>query len=176
MAEISPIYTELRDVLIATTAESGSMEPSDEFPHVYGVVVDIGFALAFTVAVYSDGRVIVCDGNGGGFNDLGLAADAMVFGQLILRAVEQNLELFVPVEETPLPAFGRVRFSVLTYDGKRGADLEGPPLLKGQSPLSHAFTAVIAIMDRARHMVAQPAKTDGEIANAGEVDEARPVN
>jgi hypothetical protein len=156
MAEISTIYTELRDVLIATTAESGSMEPSDEFPHVYGVVVDIGFALAFTVAVFSDGRVIACDGNGGGFNDLGSAAETMVFGQLILRAAEQNLDLFAPIAETPLPTFGRVRFTVLTYEGRRGVDLEGPPLLKGQSPLSHAFTAVMGIMDRARHMVAQP--------------------
>jgi hypothetical protein len=176
MPEISPIYAELRDVLIATTAESGSMEPSDEFPHVYGVVVDIGFALAFTVAVYSDGRVIACDGNGGGFNDLGQAAEPMVFGQLILRAAEQNLDLFTPVDETPLPTFGRVRFSVLTYEGTRGADLEGPPLLKGQSPLSHAFTAVMGIMDRARQMVAQPDKNEGEIAGAGDGDEAKSVS
>jgi hypothetical protein len=176
MPEISPIYTELRDVLVATTADSGAMEPTDELPHVYGVVVDIGFQLAFTIAVFSDGRVIACDGNGGGFNDLGQAAEAMVFGQLILRSAEQNLDLFAPVEETALPAFGRVRFTVLTYEGTLGADLEGPPLLKGQSPLSHAFTAVMGILDRARQMVPQPDRNEGDAEVGAEGDTAKQVN
>jgi hypothetical protein len=176
MPEISPIYTELRDVLVATTADSEAMEPTDELPHVYGVVVDIGFQLALTVAVFSDGRVIACDGNGGGFNDLGQAAEAMVFGQLILRTAETNLELFSPVHETPLPAFGRVRFTVLTHEGIRGAELDGPPLLKGQSPLSHAFTAVMGIMERARQMVPQPDRNEGEAEVGAEGDTAKPVN
>jgi hypothetical protein len=178
MPEISPIYTQLRDVLVATTADTGSMEPADDLPHVYGVVVDIGFEMLFTVAVYTDGRVIACDANGGGFNNLGEIPETMIFSRAILRAVENNLDLFAPVENTPLPAFGRVRFSVLTYGGLRSANLEGPPLLKGQSPLSHAFAAVMGIMDLARHMVVQPDKNeswDGTEATA-EGDAAKPVN
>ena len=178
MPELSPIYKELREVLLATTAESGAMEPTDDFPHVYGVVVDIGFELLFTVAIYQDGRVIACDANGGGFNALGQIPESTIFGQAVLRDAEKNLDLFAPVDQAPMPAFGRVRFSVLTYEGLRSANLEGAPLVKGQGPLSHAFAAVMGIMDLARHMVRQPDRNEGEIAGAGEGegDQAKPVN
>ncbi len=154
MPQLSPIYEQLREVLIDTKPDT-PMEPTAELPHVYGVVVDVGFELLVTIAAYADGRTIACDANGGGFNDLGESAEGRVLGHSMLRDAEEHRDMFKAVESTPPPAFGRVRFTVLTYDGKLGLDLDGPPLLKGQSPLSHAFTAVIGIADRARHMVLQ---------------------
>jgi hypothetical protein len=169
MPELSPIYEQLREVLVDTEPEA-PMEPTAELPHVYGVVVDVGFQLLFTVAAFADRRTIACDANGGGFNDLAENPEGLVLGHSILRAAEDHLDMFKPVESTPPPAFGRVRFTVLTYDGKLGIELDGSPLLKGESPLSHAFTAVMGILDRARRMVPQP-----QPGNA-EPDSAAPTN
>jgi hypothetical protein len=160
MPELSTIYEQLREVLIETAPEA-PIEPTADLPHVYGVVVDVGFELLFTVAAFADRRTLACDSNGGGFNDLAESPEGLVLGHSILRGAEEHLDMFAPVEsKPPLPAFGRVRFTVLTYDGKLGVELDGPPLLKGQSPLSHVFTAVMGILDRARRMVPQPQPGD----------------
>jgi hypothetical protein len=87
-------------------------------------------------------------------NDLGVLPEIAVLGRGILRAAEANLASFGPVESPPLPAFGRVRFTVLTYEGRLGLDVDGAALLKGQLALSTAFKAVMAIMQRARQVAA----------------------
>jgi hypothetical protein len=167
MPELTPIYEQLRETLLETSPETDLMQPTDELPHVYGVVVDVGFELLFTVAAYADNRTIACDSNGGGFNDLAKSPEGLVLGYSILRDAEEHLDLFEPVESTPAPAFGRVRFTVLTYAGRLGLELDGPPLLKGQGPLSHAFAAVMGILERARRMVPlpQPGPADTEPAD-----------
>ncbi len=160
MPELSRVYTDLREIFLEVTPESSSpeatpMQPTDELPRVYGVVVDIGFELLFTVAIYADGTTDACDATGGGVNDLGQMAEIAVLGRGILRAVEANLASFGPVESPPLPALGRVRLTALTYEGRLGLEVDGAALLKGQLPLSTAFSAVMAIMQRARQVAAE---------------------
>lgn len=156
MPELSPAYTEAREALLATQPETIEVEASEAPPLVYGVVVDIGFNPLYTVAVFADGTTSAYDGNGIGVTGLGETMETVVLGSGLLRAVEASMASFLPVHATPLPAFGRVRFTVLTHDGRLGVDADGAALLKGEHPLSKAFIAVMGIMEQARHMPSPP--------------------
>jgi hypothetical protein len=156
MSELSPAYTEAREALLASSPETSQTEAAEALPHVYGVVVDIGFNPLFTVAAFADGTTSAYDGNGQSVTGLGETMETLVLSRGILRAVEANIDSLRPVDSTPLPVFGRVRFTVLTYDGRLGTEADGPALLKGQHPLSNAFNAVMGIMERARHQASQP--------------------
>jgi hypothetical protein len=164
MSDISPVYTEMRDTLLAVSPETSSMAPTDDLRRVYGVLIDIGFEVLFTVAAYADGTTSVYNGNGGGSAGLGDVADLAMMSRAMMRSIEANLDEFKPVESTPLPAFGRVRFTVLTYDGRLGINADGAALIKGQHKLSKPFAAAMAIMERARQLTAAKAKG----AEAGE--------
>jgi hypothetical protein len=155
MSELSPDYTAARDALLATRPQTTEAEAAEALPHVYGVIVDIGFNPLFTVAAFADGTTSAHDGNGHSVTGLGESMETLVLGRGVLRSVEENIGSFRPVDSTPLPSFGRVRFTVLTYDGLLGAETDGAALLKGQHPLSKAFTAVMAIMEQARHAASQ---------------------
>jgi hypothetical protein len=160
MPELSPEYAELRELMLAR-APGSETQPTEELPRVYGVLVDIGFDLMFTIATYADGTTSACAGNGVGVNGMGNSMETLVLGRAILRGADTNLAMFEPIDSAPLPAFGRVRFTALTYDGRFGLEVDGPALLKGQSPLSAPFQAVMAIMEQARNEVIQ-ARADGD--------------
>ncbi|MGD0863147.1 MAG: hypothetical protein ABSA21_10365 [Candidatus Limnocylindrales bacterium] len=150
MPELSPAYTEMRDTLLANAPETSKAKAPDELPHVYALVTDVGFELLFTVAAYADGTTSVYDGKGGAAVGLGDAGEIAALNRALLREIEAHLDWFAPVESTPLPAFGLVRFTVLTYEGRLGVEVDGPSLLRGLHPLTKAFAAVMAIMEQAR--------------------------
>ena len=156
MPELSPAYTEAREALLATPPATSGSENGEALPRVYGVIVDIGFDPLFTVAIFADGTASAIDGNGQSVTGLGEMMEVLVLGRGVLRAAEENMATFAPVDATPLPAFRRVRFTILTKDGRLGVEADGATLLKGQHPLARAFTAVMGIIERARHAAAQP--------------------
>jgi hypothetical protein len=155
MAEPSPAYTEIRETLLAVAPNATSMPPSEGLAHVYGVVMDIGFDPLYTVAAFSDGSTSAYDGNGGGTAGLGDLGEMAVISRGLLRAIEADLGQFAPVDSSPLPAYGRVRFTVLTYEARLGLEVEGTVLVKGEHPLSKPFAAALAIIDRARQVTSQ---------------------
>ena len=164
MPELSPVYTEMRDGFLAVSPETNHMAPTDDLPHVYGAVIDIGFEALFTVAAFADGTTSVYNSTGGGAAALGTLPEAAMMSRAMLRALEAEVSGFKPVDSTPLPAFGRVRFTVLTYDGRLGVNADGAALIKGQHKLSKPFAAAMTIMERARQLTAAKAKG----AEAGE--------
>ena len=152
MPELSPVYTELRDGFLAVSPETNHMAPTDDLPHVYGAVIDIGFEALFTVAAFADGTTSVYNSTGGGAAALGTLPEAAMMSRAMLRALEAEVSGFKPVDSTPLPAFGRVRFTVLPYEGRLGIEVDGTPLLEGKHSLSKPFAAVMSIMDLARKL------------------------
>lgn len=156
MPEPTPAYTQAREALLATSPETSPTEATEPPRQIYGVVVDLGFNPLFTVAVFADGTTSAYDGNGGAVTGLGEMVAPLVLGRGLLGAVEANMASFRPVESTPLPAFGRVRFTVLTRDGRLGVEADGATLLKGGHPLSTAFNAVMGLMEQARSRAAGP--------------------
>jgi hypothetical protein len=156
MPELSPVYTEAREALLATSPQTGGMEATEDLPHVYGVIVDIGFSPLFTVATFADGTTSAYDSNGGSVTGLGKITGTLVLGRGILRAVEANMAALRPAGSPPLPAPDRVVFTALTYEGRLGVEADGAALLRGRHPLSTAFNAVMAIMEQARHVPPRP--------------------
>jgi hypothetical protein len=157
--ELSPNYIEMREALLATRPDGGATQPTDELPHVFGVVVDVGFEVLFTTAVFADGTTSVYNGNGGGAVGLGEVGQIGMLSRALLGAIEANLAAFEPIEATPLPPFGRVHFTAITYDGRLGVEVDGGSLVKGQHALTKPFAAVMAIMDAARRVGAQQAQS-----------------
>jgi hypothetical protein len=164
MPELSPVYTEMRDTLLAVLPETSSMRPTDELPHVYGAVVDIGFEPLFTVIAFADGTTSVYDATGGAAVGLGEMVEFRVLSHGLLRAVEANLRAFGPVESTPVPLFGLVRITVLAYDGRLGVEVNGPALLTGKHKLAAIFSTAMAIMSRAQQLTEQGAGRKGPSA------------
>ena len=152
--ETSPLYLEMRDRMLALTNDEGRMRPTEQLPNVYGVIVDVGFDVLFSVAVFADGTTSVYNSQGGVISGLGRLQEIEFFNHQVLVAVETNLDQLEQVASTPLPDFGRVRITALTYDGRLGADLEGEPLLSGNEPLSDALLNSLAIIDRAQKIPA----------------------
>lgn len=157
--ELSSNYLEMRDALLATRPDGSATQPTAELPHVFGVVVDVGFEVLFTTAVFVDGTTSVYNGNGGGAVGLGEVGQIGMLSRALLGAIEANLAAFQPIESSPLPPFGRVHFTVITYDGLRGAEVDGGLLIKGQHTLTKPFAAVMAIMDAARRVGTQQAQS-----------------
>jgi hypothetical protein len=150
MPELSPQYTETRQSLLEVAPDAESLAPTETLPHVYGVVVDIGFDVLFTLAAYSSGRTGLFMSNGGAATDLGEVPEITVLSRGLFRQAEAALTEFAPVEATPPPSFGRVRFTILTHQGRLGVNVDGPAVLKGQHKLSTMFTTVMAIMQLAQ--------------------------
>lgn len=165
MPELSPAYTETRETLLAVAPDAGLARPDAEPAHVYGLVADIGFEMLFTIGTYSDGATTLCGGDGTTITGLGDSVEVAVLSRGLLRQAEANLAAFAPVGPPPLPAYGKVRFTVLTYAGRLGAELDGSPLLKGEHALSPLFAAVMAIMERARQQKAQAGSPDARLVN-----------
>ena len=155
MPELSKVYTEMRDGFLAVKPEANHMAPTNDLPHVYGAVIDIGFELLFTVTAFADGATSVYNGGGSGAASLGTLPDAAMMSRALLRSIEAELGRFTPVESTPLPAFGRVRFTILTYEGRLGTEVDGSLLLRGQHPLSKPFAAVMTLMELARKLTSE---------------------
>jgi hypothetical protein len=160
MPELSPQYMEMRQSLLDVAPDVEAFPPTEALPHVYGVVVDIGFDALFTVAAFSSGRTGLFMSNGGSTADLGEVPEILVLSRGLLRQAEADLAQFAAVESTPPPSFGRVRFTVLTQEGRRGVNVDGPAVLKGQHRLSTMFTTIMAIMQLAQQRAAAAPTAD----------------
>jgi hypothetical protein len=169
MPGLSPQYIEMRQNLLDVAPDSETLVPTETLPHVYGVVVDIGFDVLFTMATFSSGRTGLFMSNGGSVADLGEVAEISVLSRGLLRQAEADLAEFTAVESTPPPSFGRVRFTVLTHQGRLGVNVDGPAVLKGQHKLSTMFTTVMAIMQLTQQRTAA-----SEPSGPGESGDGRP--
>lgn len=121
----------MRNELLAVSPDTAHMQPTDALPHVYGALIDIGFEVLFTVAVYADGSTSVYNNNGGGNAGMGSLPDIAAMSGALLRSIEELLNEFKSVESTPLPGFGKVRFTILTYNGRQGSRSTARPSCAG---------------------------------------------
>jgi hypothetical protein len=150
MTEPSSVFAATRKRLLAVVPKSGAVRPSPDLQHVFGAVVDVGFNPLFTVAAFADGTVTVLDSGGNVIAGLGDMPEFRQRAHDLLAAVEGNLSRMAAVTRTPVPAFGRVRVTALTYNGRMGVDLPGEPLLSGLEPLSVVLLTSLAIIDKAQ--------------------------
>jgi len=143
----------LRAQALELGAEKVGLSPSREHPHIWGILMEIGYPEAVaTLMALADDTVSLYFSSGGGV--IGAGAHEPVRATLpgFFAEAEAHLGEFADAADTPLPEAGRVRFYVRTFDGTRTAEAaEGDlgNMRHALSPLFHAGHAVISAVRQA---------------------------
>jgi hypothetical protein len=162
MRPIAPIFTKLRDQIFALTPERLGLAPADDLPHVWAAFMEMSVSDSVASLLASaEGTSSLYFGTGGGIIGAGKHPQVRSANRRFLAALDAALDAMPAVEEFPLPAPGHIRFAVLTYDGKRGADVGEAALKDGAHPLSKSFMAgheLIAYLRAASEAMAKAKK------------------
>ena len=160
MAEPIPepvqVMKDLRKQALTLSPSEIGISPSLEHPHVWGVLMEIGYpeALATLVAL-ADGTVSLYLGHGGGIIGGGERAGIRRMGAALISAAEHYLTNLSPTSSFPLPDVGQVKFYVLTFAGPLTADADSEDLGEGRHALSKLFYAGQAVITELRRISEQ---------------------
>jgi hypothetical protein len=116
----------LRTMMLTNSAAKVSIKPTEAFPKVFGVVMDLPVSSGHTATVVS-----MCDGHAslyttgtfgvlGGIGHESVRAASMNF----VTAAQSHYEEAVPTTEFPYPAGDHVRFYLLGFEGVRVIDAD----------------------------------------------------
>lgn len=136
------MYRRLRGMALDAVA-LGLPAPPPEHPGVSGVVVDIpagGGAFATLVAM-ADGTTSLYSSTGGGTIGAGAHPAVAEATHALLAVVDRRLEEFGEDDDTEQPIGARVRFFVLTPEGRRVVDVPDAAFWGHEE---HELTPVIA--------------------------------
>lgn len=127
------------------------VKPGQEFPSVYGVLMEIGMlGGAVTLVTLADGTVSLYYENGGGILGGGRNDNVKEAAFRFIQMTEQRKECFIAANDFPLPDKGKVKFYVLTaFDGVLTADMAEEDLTE-ENPLSKLIVAGNAILTELR--------------------------
>jgi hypothetical protein len=139
---------DLRSQLLSTDPQELGLAPSKRRPHVWGMLMDIGFPEGtVTLVALGEGTVSLYLWNGRAMTGAGEHAPVREAAARFLGAAETALSELKPAQSSAVPAEGRMRFYALTFSGPRAAEVteeemgqESHPLF----PLFHAGHEVIA--------------------------------
>lgn len=129
-----------RKAIITPPAELG-IQPTDEYPRVYGIVMDwpIGDAHTASIVSLSDGTASLYTtstfGVIGGIRHESVRAAAQRF----VRTAESYYEDAIPVSDYAYPAEDRVRFYLATFRGVRMIEGDLASISSGQDRYSDLF-------------------------------------
>lgn len=115
----------LRHVMLITPAEETGEKPTDEFPRIYGVLMDwpLDDFVATVFATSSGAASLYTSGTlgiAGGELREKVRAAAMNF----VRAADRYYDTSTPTSEFPYPDIDHVRFYFLTFDGVRVMEVD----------------------------------------------------
>jgi len=144
----------LRDQALSVTAQDLNLKPIEARPHVWGVLMELGYSQAVaTLVSFADGSTSLYISTGGGVIGAGEHQAVREEADRFLAVAEQHIADFDPVDgETPPPKPGRVRFYVRTFQSTLTAEAEDAPLARGQHKLSPVFHAGHAVITQMRLM------------------------
>ena len=147
----------LREQALTVGPADLSLSPALARPHVWGVLMETGYeTAAASLVAFADGTTSLYFSNGGGVIGAGEHAAVRQASEGLLSAAESDVGTFVPVSDTTLPAIGRVRFLVRTFNGTVGAEAAEADLAGGAHPLSGVFFAAHRVITAIRETT--PAK------------------
>jgi hypothetical protein len=127
----------LRTKMLTTPPGDMSLQPTDRFPNVFGMLMDwpLGTAVASIVSL--------CDGNASLYTTSTFGIIGGVGHEPVRNAAarfvtagEKHYAAASPTSDFPYPAKGRVRFYFLCFDGARMIDAEEASLKGGTDPCS----------------------------------------
>ena len=140
----------LREQALLVGPEALGFAASAALPHVWGVIMETGHPEGVvTLVALVDGTTSLYFSNGGGIVGAGEHASVRDAAEMFLDALEAHLAELSPVEETPTPRIGRVRFYARTFEGTLGAEATQDQLAENH-PLSPAFRAGHAVITAIR--------------------------
>ena len=142
MKPLAPIYTKLRGQIIALTPERVKLVPTEDLPHVWAAFMDMSVSDSVASLLASaEGTSSLYFGTGGGIIGAGKHPQVRAANRRFLVALDTAFAALPAVTDFPLPGPGHVRFAVMSFDGKRGADASEDELKAGTHPLSKSFMA-----------------------------------
>jgi hypothetical protein len=103
-----------------------------------------------TLVVLADGAVSLYLSSGGGVIGAGRHQAVRQAADAFLRAAEGFHPQLERVDKTPIPAVGRTRFYLRTFDGMLAAEAEERTFAEGQHVLSPLFYAAHEVIARIR--------------------------
>jgi hypothetical protein len=133
----------LRTAMLTIPASKAGIEPSDAFPKVFGVVMDLPVSGGHTATVVS-----MCDGHAslyttstfgvlGGIGHESVRSASTNF----VKTAQSHYAAATPAADYPYPAPARVRFYLLGFDGVRVIDAELRTVEKRSGPYSELWAA-----------------------------------
>jgi hypothetical protein len=149
--DVSEVYANLRrQVLELDPAEAG-LAPTDQFPRVWGVVMDTGYPNGTaTVVALADGTTSLYLSSGGGIIGAGQHASVATATRALHGVVEAHLDQIPAAAHDELPPAHWVVMRALTFWGQRAILAEEDELGYDRHPLSPVFHAIHAVITQLR--------------------------
>lgn len=134
------VYQGMRGQILGSSPEKIGIVPAPPLTVVWGALVEMGMeGGSATVVSLADGTTSMYTSGGGGIIGAGRHQQVADASRAFLSFVQDNLDLFPPAAETPVPAAGSVSFVVLTYDGIRRAESTQDGLGRPADPLHRTW-------------------------------------
>jgi hypothetical protein len=141
----------LRDQALSIRASQVGLQPNGS--RVWGILMETGYPEAVaTLVAFADGTTSLYFSSGGGTIGAGEHLAVRTAAESLLRAADEHLSAFSPATEYPLPAVGRVRFYVHTFDGILTADRNEDDLGYERDALAPVFHAGHAVISAIREL------------------------
>jgi hypothetical protein len=132
----------MREQAFSIGAEQLGLAPSNEHPHVWGVLMETGYAEALvTLLVLAEGTTSLYFGNGGGVIGAGEHELVRRASRDLLTQAERALSQMMATADYPLPAIGQVRFYIRTFTQTLTRMASEEDLGSGRHALSQLFFA-----------------------------------
>ena len=151
MADPAETMRQLRDLALRVSPSDLDVVPTDERPNVWGAVMELGYPTGIaTLVSLAEGTTSLYFSNGGGIIGAGEHAAVREAAERFLDVVEAFRTEFQPVDMTPTPRIGRVRFYVRTFDETLGVEVMEEELTLENHPLAPVFQAGHAVLTAIR--------------------------
>jgi hypothetical protein len=150
---VSNPMAELRLQALRADPDEYGMEPSDELPNVFGVVIDMAFPNGTaTLVTFAEGTTSLYTTTGSGIIGGGGYPQVLRASRALLRTADNHLDAFAPDESVEPPAPGSVTIRVLTYKGRVAVTEDDDVLGEGRSPASPVFHAAHDVLTELRQI------------------------
>ena len=151
-ADPAAMSKRLREKALNVTAQDLNLEPIEARPHVWGVLMELGYPEAVaTLVAFADGSASLYISTGGGVIGAGEHKEVREEGDRFLAVADQHIADFEPADSAmPLPRRDHVRFYLRTFQTTLTAEAEEALLMKGEHKLSLMFRAGHAVLTQMR--------------------------
>ena len=147
----APIYLTLRDRILTTDPREIGLSSTEGGPETWAVVMDMGWPDAtVTLVGVGDGTTSLYFSNGGGIIGAGESPRVAATTRHFVAEAANYLAAMTPTKEYPLPETGRVRFTIMTYQGAYTADVAEAELQQGQHPLTPLYALAQEVITQMR--------------------------